>query len=139
MAKAINRDRQLLKADISFALLGIVSIAGTFGEFAGSAEAIPEVAQPLLMTGIVVGLILILGAIISKVASIDRDHSEEYTFQLLSQGAVVGVMVTFVMNVLWFDIFLGRWLGELSADHLLTILMGGWAFGYYFHRIRGVA
>lgn len=139
MAEAINRDRQLLRADISFALLGGVSILGTFHEFFDETDAIAPATQPWLYGAIIVVLILVIGAVISKVAALDRGRSEEYTFQLLTQGAVVGIVTTMIVNVLWFDIFLGRWLGELSADHLLTTLMGGWAFGYYFHRLRGVA
>ena len=139
MAKAINRDRQLLKADVSFAILGMFSIFGTFTEFSDSTDAIPAASQPLLFGGLVVSLILVLGFVISKIATIDRNHSEEYTFQLLSQGAVIGVMVTFIVNLLWsFDILLGRWLGEPSADHIITTLMGGWALGYFIYRIRGV-
>ena len=138
MTKPVNRDRQILMADVSFSALGIVSLIGLVMEPFDTTDAVAKVPQPLLVAGITIALMLVIAFLVSKVARLDSQRSEEYTFQLLARGAVVGIMTTLVVNFLWtFDFLLGRWLGDPSPDQIIALLMGGWAIGYFIYRIRG--
>ena len=133
-----SRDRQMLKMDCIFALLLIASFVGLISEGFDSTPAIAEVDEPWLLGAILIGVVLSLSLLIARFADVDRHCSEEYSFQLVTNAAVVGVVVTMIANiVLSFDFLMGRWFEQPSADHLMSILMGSWATGYFIYRIRG--
>lgn len=139
MSRAINRDRQILAADASFALMGIVSTLGLVMNSFESHPAPVAAPSPWLTGAGVVLLIVAVGLIISKVASLDRRSSEEYTFQLIANGAVVSVMTTLLITFAWSnDFLLANWLGEPATDQILALMLGSWSVGYLTYRIRGI-
>ncbi len=140
MSRTINRDRQMLVVDVCFTLMGIVAATGlVLNTFETQAAPAPAPTPWLTAAGIV-SLMVIVGLIISKVASLDRRSSEEYTFQLISNGAVVSVMTTMVVAFAWSNDFLrSSWLGEPAIDQIIALLLGSWSVGYLTYRIRGVA
>ncbi len=139
MTVATKRDRQMLKADISFGLMGAFGIFGlALDSFDATREAIAP-PQPWLTAAVVVALAVLIGFIVTKVASIDRQHSEEYTFQIMANGAVVSVVTTLFVTLAWTsDFLLSRWLGDPTSAQIIALLMASWSIGFFTYRIRGV-
>ncbi|MFN2100728.1 hypothetical protein [Altererythrobacter sp. MF3-039] len=135
----MSRDGQMRVADLAFGAMAIFGSVGLIFDSFDDSPKIPNAPEPLL-TGIsVVGLMLLVGLIVTKLAALDRHNGEEYTFQLLANGAVISVMTTMVVTLLWTsDFLLARWLGEPSSSQLIALLMGSWSVGYFTYRIRGV-
>ena len=126
-------------ADVAFGAMGIFGAAGLILENFDDNQPVPHAPDPLLSGLAAVTMILIVGLIITKIAALDRKGSEEYTFQLLANGAVVSVMTTMFVTLLWTsDLLLSPWLGEPSSSHVIAMLLGSWSVGYFTYRIRGV-
>lgn len=127
---------------IADAALIFCALAGAVLIFGGGAEESPAVAaasRPLLHLAIALGAILLVGLAASWLAEIDRRCAEDYVFQLIANGALIGVVTTLFTHTLWsVDFLLGRWLGEPSADAMLGVTMCGWAVGYFTYRLRGL-
>ena len=127
-------------ADIAFGAMGLIGAAGLIFDSFDDNPTIPNAPEPLLTGMAAVALMLLVGFIVTKVAALDRRNSEEYTFQILANGAVVSVMTTMFVTLAWTsDFLLARWLGEPSSSQLIALLMGSWSVGYLTYRIRGVS
>jgi hypothetical protein len=136
----MSRDNQMRLADISFALMGAFGIFGVIADSFDTNQTIVNAPNPWL-TGIGISiLMLIVSFTFSRIAKLDRQQSEEYTFQILSSGAVVSVMTTLVVTFAWTsDFLLSRWLGEPSSSQILALLLGGWSVGYFIYRYKGIS
>ena len=139
MAFSLSRDGQMRMADFAFGAMAIVGTAGIVLDSFDDTPKIPHAPDPLFSGLVAAGLMLIVGLIITKVAALDRKKSEEYTFQLLANGAVVSVMTTMVVTFAWTsDFLLARWLGEPTSSQIIAMLLASWSVGYFTYRIRGV-
>lgn len=139
MTNNSKRDLQMLKADISFAVAALFGIAGvTVDSFDFNREAILPV-NSWLTTGVIVGLGLLVGFAVTKIAAIDRLKSEEYTFQLMSSSALVSVLTTLFVTFVWSsELFLATYLGKPTTGQIIALLLGSWSVGYFTYRVRGV-
>jgi uncharacterized membrane protein len=139
MARLLNRDRQMLKSDISFGLMGMI---GTFGLVMDSFQLNPIISsapQPWMTAGVALVLTIVIAFVVTKVAKIDRSRSEEYTFQILSSAAVVSIITTMFITLVWTsDFLLSRWTGSPTPGQIIATLMASWSLGYFTFRIRGV-
>ena len=140
MTSPAPRDSKVLKLDICFAVLGVTSIiifiTGSYDEVA----AIAPPSAPIAAATALIGFTVIMALIFTRFADLDRQKSEEYGFQLLANGAVIGMMTALVGHLLWsFDFLLGYWLEGPVADTIIAMMIGGWSIGYFTYRIRGVA
>ncbi len=135
----LNRDNQLRVADLSFALMGGFGFLGVIMDAFDTNPIIPNAPDPIL-TGLGVSALMILvGFVIAHVAMLDRKRSEEYAYQTMASGAVVSVITTLVILVLWTtDFLLERWLGAPSPSQIIALLLGSWAIGYFTYRIKGI-
>ncbi len=136
----MSRDSQMRLADINFGLMGAFGMIGVIADSFDSTQTLANAPNPWL-TGISVSiLMLIVGFTFTRIAILDRNQSEEYTFQILSSGAVVSVMTTLVVTFAWTsDFLLSRWLGEPSSSQILALLLGSWSIGYFTYRFKGIA
>ncbi len=135
----LSRDGQQKVADFSFGLMATFAVLGLFGDSFDTTPLIPNAPNPVL-TGIAsAALMVLIALVVTKVAALDRKRSEEYTFQLMANGAVVSVMTTLFVTLVWSSEFLlGRWLGAPSHSQILACLLGSWAIGYFAYRTRGL-
>ena len=83
---------------------------------------------------------LALGWLLAVGTSADRRCSEDYAFQLLASGALVGMLATILASVVWALDFLPEALGlrGMRGQDQMAIGMIAWAVGYFTFRIRGL-
>ena len=138
MINKLSRDGQQRLADFAFGLMAAFGVLGLFGDSFDTTPLIPNAPNPML-TGLGSAILMIAVAIVTtKAAALDRKNAEEYTFQLMANGAVVSVMTTLFVTFIWSSEFLlGRWLGAPSQSQILALLLGSWAIGYFAYRTRG--
>ena len=121
----------IFKLDWVFGLLLIVSGIILVHENVDP-EPMVDVA-PWMKIGILAAMTLVVGVITTYFAALDRRHAEDYFFQLMSNGAITGLVTAMFVNILWDAIY-----GPLRGDDLIAIMMAGWCLGYFFYRIRGL-
>lgn len=134
-----KRDWQMRKSDVSFALMGLIGIAGlTVDSFDATKSAI--IAPNPWATAVAVVLLMVaVGFLVTKVAALDRRRTEEYSFQLISSAALVAVATTLFVSFVWSsDLLLSRWLGTPTTGQVMALLLGSWSIGYFTYRVRGV-
>jgi len=97
----------------------------------------PFVPPPLFpKLALVIGAMITLSAIATLGAKLDRRHLDDYMFQMVANGAVIGIVTTLFVNMLWeigADI-----LPPITNDDLIAVMLGSWSLGYFFYRIRGL-
>jgi hypothetical protein len=98
-----------------------------------SANAVRDIAF-LLAAPAVLG---ILFAILSRA---DRRCADDFAFQLLASGAMVGMLTMILFNAFWALDFLPDAFGVrgLRGQDMLAAGLLGWAFGYFTFRLRGL-
>ncbi|MFK7841934.1 MAG: hypothetical protein AB8B54_06700 [Sphingorhabdus sp.] len=89
--------------------------------------------DPMVKIAILAGLTLFVALVVTYFSALDRRHAEDYFFQLMSSGAIVGIVTTMFVHIIWDFIY-----GPLRGDDLMAIMMAGWSMGYFFYRIRGL-
>lgn len=97
----------------------------------------PFVPPPLFpKLALVIGAMVTLSAIATLGAKLDRRHLDDYMFQMVANGAVIGIVTTLFVNMLWeigADI-----LPPITNDDLIAVMLGSWSLGYFFYRWRGL-
>lgn len=139
MTKSTKRDWQMRKADVSFALMAVFAVLGiAFDAFDTTPDFVVP-PNPWLTAVAALSMVLIVGFLVTKVAAIDRRNSEEYSFQLISSGAIVAVATTLFVSFVWSsDLLLAPWLGTPTTGQVLALLLGSWSLGYFTYRLKGV-
>ncbi|MEO9601634.1 hypothetical protein [Parasphingorhabdus sp.] len=89
--------------------------------------------EPMLKIAILAGLTLLVALIVTFFSALDRRHAEDYFFQLMASSAIVGIVTTMFVHIIWDFVY-----GPLRGDGLMAIMMAGWSLGYFFYRIRGL-
>lgn len=138
MSGTINRDRQAQVADISFGLMGLIGVIGLVADSFDTTPS-PAYAPVPWLTGIAAAvLMVVIALVVTRLSSLDRKRSEEYTFQIMANAAVVSIMTTLIVSFAWSnDLLLGRWLGEPSLNQVQALILGSWSIGYFTYRARG--
>ncbi|QJB68904.1 hypothetical protein [Parasphingorhabdus halotolerans] len=127
---------RLIKPDWVFALMLIGPIAALLfppSDIAVGGEVI--LAWPFKAI-IIIFLLLAISFIATFGVAFDKKFADDYHFQLMANGAVVGIMGVLFVS-LTFDL-LDMWLPQLGAKEMLSILLGSWSLGYFFYRIKGL-
>lgn len=95
------------------------------------------VPPPLLpKLALLIGAMIAMSAIATFGAKLDRKHLDDYMFQMVANGAVIGIVTTLFVNMLWqiaSDI-----LPPITNDDLIAVMIGSWSLGYFFYRWRGL-
>ena len=120
----------LLKPDWLFGLVFLISIVMLIVENIDP-EPIIEL-DPVLKIAILAGLTLAATFAVTIGAALDRRKTEDYFFQMITNGAFVGIVATMLVNFVW-DILYGPLLG----DDLIAVMLASWSLGYFFYRARG--
>lgn len=101
------------------------------------AEASQFVPPPLFpKLALLIGAMVTLSAIATLGAKFDRKHLDDYLFQMIANGAVIGIITTMFVKAAWeigSDI-----LPPITSDDLMAIMIGSWSLGYFFYRFRGL-
>ena len=72
-------------------------------------------------------------------ADMDRRCAEDYAFQLIANAAVIAVITTMFVHLIWDMNFLNEMgLPKPASGDIIGVMMLSWAFGYYFYRARGL-
>lgn len=122
---------RIFKLDWVFGLLLIISGITLVSE---NFDPEPMIAvEPVLKIAILAGLTLTIGFVVTFFSAFDKRHAEDYFFQLMSSGAIVGIVTAMFVHIIWDFIY-----GPLRGDDLMAIMMAGWSLGYFFYRIRGL-
>lgn len=124
------------KPDWLFVLLLTASIAGLV--IGGLKTEVSQFVPPPLFPklALLMGAMVTLLAIATLGAKLDRKHLDDYMFQMVANGAVIGVITTIFVNILWeigSDI-----LPPITNDDLIAVMIGSWSLGYFFYRWRGL-
>jgi drug/metabolite transporter (DMT)-like permease len=97
----------------------------------------PLVPSPLFpKLALLIGATVALSIMATLGAKLDRKHLDDYMFQMVANGAVIGIVTTLFVNMLWeigSDI-----LPPLTSDDLIAVMIGSWSLGYFFYRWRGL-
>ena len=100
-------------------------------------EPITFVPPPLFpKLAALIGAMVILSAIAAVGAKLDRRHLDDYMFQMIANGAVIGIISTIFLKMIW---EVGKdVLPPITSDDLMAVLVGSWSLGYFFYRWRGL-
>lgn len=125
-----------LKPDWLFAVILIVSMV--LMVLSGLKTEVSQFVPPPLFPklALLIGAMVALSAIATLGAKLDRKHLDDYMFQMVANGAVIGIITTIFVNMLWeigSDI-----LPPLTNDDLIAVMIGSWSLGYFFYRWRGL-
>tara|TARA_R110000850_G_scaffold252198_1_gene377337 strand:+ start:359 stop:790 length:432 start_codon:yes stop_codon:yes gene_type:complete len=125
-----------LRPDWLFGFLLIASIAMlvTSGVQAEPSPFVPPPLFPKLV--LLIGAMVLLSALATAGAKLDRRHLDDYMFQMVANGAVIGMVTTLFLHMLW-DIG-SDILPPISRDDLVAVMIGSWSLGYFFYRWRGL-
>ncbi|MEZ5708065.1 MAG: hypothetical protein R3E02_01610 [Blastomonas sp.] len=121
------------KMDLMFGFLAIVG-----------GIAIARGPQPVLhwalVTGLAIAALTILFSIAAALAAkIDRRCSDDYGFQLMANAAVVGVVATLFISLIWdMDFVAALGIAPPDGRALNGVLLLSWASGYAIYRFRGL-
>jgi len=100
-------------------------------------DVAPLVAAPLFpKLALLIGATVIFSAIATLGARLDRKHLDDYMFQMVANGAVIGIITTLFVNMIW-EAGSGN-LPPISKDDLIAVMIGSWSLGYFFYRWRGI-
>ncbi|PHR19790.1 MAG: hypothetical protein COA41_06410 [Sphingopyxis sp.] len=82
------------------------------------------------------GTMILFSALATLGAKLDRRHLDDYMFQMVANGAVIAIITTILVNMVWeigSDL-----LPPITRNDLVAVMMASWSLGYFFYRIRGV-
>ncbi len=120
-----------IKLDWVFAIVLIVAGALLTAE---NLDPEPMVAvDPVLKIIALAGLTLVIAFIATLAAAMDRRKVEDYYFQLMTNGAIVGIVTTLFINLVWDLLY-----GPLRGDDVIAVMLASWSLGYFFYRVRGL-
>ncbi|GAA0474934.1 hypothetical protein GCM10009096_15660 [Parasphingorhabdus litoris] len=126
-----QRTYRAIKPDWVFGFLLLVSITMLIAE---NLDPEPVIAvDPLMKILALSGLTLVIAFIATYAAAMDRRKVEDYFFQLMINGAIVGIITTLFVNLAWDLLY-----GPLMGDDLIAVMLASWSLGYFFYRIRGL-
>ncbi|MEP2103903.1 MAG: hypothetical protein ABJP02_17390 [Parasphingorhabdus sp.] len=126
-----QRIQSAIKPDWAFALVLPVSIMMLIVE---NLDPEPVIAvDPLMKILILSGLTLIIAFVATYAAAMDRRKVEDYYFQLMINGAIVGIITTLFVNLAWDLLY-----GPLTGDDVIAVMLASWSLGYFIYRVRGL-
>ncbi|WP_337658650.1 hypothetical protein [Sphingorhabdus sp. Alg231-15] len=126
-----QRIHSAIKPDWAFALVLPTSVMMLVAENLKPEPVIP--VDPLMKILALSGLTLIIAFVATYAAAMDRRKVEDYFFQLMINGAIVGIITTLFVNFVWDLLY-----GSLMGDDVIAVMLASWSLGYFFYRIRGL-
>ncbi|WP_305096081.1 hypothetical protein [Croceibacterium aestuarii] len=107
--------------------------------FRAETTIVPSANPWFEWTAIALGAALLAWLLASR-SRLDRRCSEDYLYQLLATGAMVGMFTMLLASVPWALDFIRDAVGlrDLRGNDMLAIGLLGWGVGYFTFRIRGL-
>lgn len=122
---------RVFKFDWAFGLLLIISGITLVNE---NFDPEPMTAmEPVIKIAILLGLTLAIASVVTFLSALDKRRADDYFFQLISNGAIIGIVTTMFVHLIWDLIY-----GPLRGDDIIAVMMAGWSLGYFFYRVRGL-
>jgi hypothetical protein len=83
---------------------------------------------------------LVLAVLLALGSQADRRCADDYAYQLLATGAMIGMFTTIGANIFWALDFLPDAIGirDMRGQDQMAIGMIGWGVAYFTFRIRGL-
>ena len=117
-----------------FMLIASVALLILSGLKTGVSQFVPPPLFPKL--ALLIGAMVLLSAIATVGAKLDRKYLDDYMFQMVANGAVIAIVTTILVNMIW---EMGSAiLPPVTRDDLISVMMGSWSLGYFFYRWRGL-
>jgi hypothetical protein len=121
----------------------IVVVTGTLILVNGSVQpelAIKASTDHLRDIAVLLALPLILAVLLASSSKADRRCSDDYGYQLLAAGAMVGMFTMMIVSVVWSLDFLSDEIGirGMRGQDQMAVGMIGWGVAYFTFRIRGL-
>jgi hypothetical protein len=117
-----------------FMLFASVVLAVLNGLKTDAFQFVPPPLFPKL--ALLMGTMVMLSGLATLGAKLDRRHLDDYMFQMVANGAVIAIITTIFVNMIWeigSDL-----LPPITRDDLVAVMMGSWSLGYFFYRWRGL-
>lgn len=82
----------------------------------------------------------VLGGLLAVGSKADRRCADDFAFQLLASGAVIGMFTMVVFNAFWALDFLPHAFGirGMRGQDMMATGLIGWAAGYFTFRVKGL-
>ena len=117
-----------------FLLAASIAILVIGGLKAEASQFVPPPLFPKLV--LLIGAMVTLSAIATLGAKLDRKHLDDYLFQMITNGAVIGIITTIFVNM---ACEIGKdFMPPINSDDLMAVMVGSWSLGYFFYRWRGL-
>ena len=125
-----------LKPDWLFVIMLFASVflAVSDGLQSDVYQFVPPPLFPKL--ALLTGAMVLFSALATLGAKLDRRHLDDYMFQMVANGAVIAIITTILVNMVW-EIASGS-LPPITRNDLVAVMMGSWSLGYFFYRWRGL-
>ena len=117
-----------------FMLVASIGLSVLSGLKTDVVQFVPPPLFPKL--GLLIGAMVALSAMATVGAKLDRKHLDDYMFQMVANGAVIAIITTMLVNMIW-EVGSGI-LPPITRDDLISVMMGSWSLGYFFYRFRGL-
>ena len=121
-----------------FILLPVAVSITMIGEIDPPRESVWHIGQ-LAQGGVVTILGLAITILVAACSAIDRRSSEEYLFQIVANAALVAIVSTSLLHLLWLIGIKTFDLPDLSGENMIGVMTLTWALAYYWFRRRGIA
>jgi hypothetical protein len=125
-----------LMAGLLFVAGIVILVNGSVGPELANASSTNPVRDIVLL----LSATAILAVVIAVGSSADRRCADDYAYQLLATGAMVGMFAMIGANALWALDFVRDAVGirGLRGQDMMAIGMVGWGVAYVTFRIRGL-
>lgn len=124
---------------ITFAMFLAGTIILVHGSYLPELALAPSI-EPATDIALLLAVPAILAVILAIGSSADRRCADDYAYQLLATGAMVGMFAIIGANAIWAIDALRDAIGirDLRGPDMMAIGMIGWFFGYLTFRVRGL-
>ena len=125
-------------ADTCFVILAIAGVTLIFKEDSSAQLAI-EAWNPWVETvgAIILTALMAMWAVYGT--KLDRRCADDYTFQIVSNAALVAVVTALFSHAIWdFSLLNEQGLPKPTSGDMVGVMILSWAMGYGFYRFRGL-
>lgn len=132
-----NRIYRLLKPDWAFAFILVLGLVLIFLEAGDSPEVVSASWTAFAVAAAAIGLNISIVLLATMMSALDRRHTDDYHFQILSNAAVTAIIAAIFVNLVWSVVH--PVLGSMSVELFIAIILFCWGLAYFFYRWRGLA
>lgn len=132
-----NRIYRLLKPDWAFACILVIGLVLILLEAGNSPEVVSASWTAFSVAAAAIGLATTIVLLATMIAALDRRHTDDYHFQIISNAAVTAIIASVFVNLIWSVVH--PVLGSMSVELFISIILFCWGLAYFFYRWRGLS